>query len=87
MFHWVLNTSLLFIKYFVSYCILKKSIVRKGGKYSHSHMSSIGSTNSLKHAFQPISFKIRDNDPPGSLTKILKNQTSGLLENVLPTIK
>ena len=39
------------------------------------------------HIFQPVSFKIRDNGPPGSVTKILKNQNSRLLENALPTIK
>ena len=41
----------------------------------------------LVHTFQPVSFKNRDNGPPSSVTKILKNQTSRLLENALPTIK
>ena len=39
------------------------------------------------HTFQLIRFKIQENGPPGSLTKILKNQTSRLLENALQTIK
>ena len=39
------------------------------------------------HTFQPISFKILDNGPPDSVTKISKNETSRLLENALPTIK
>ena len=39
------------------------------------------------HTFEPISFKIWDNGPPGSVTKILKNETSRLLENALLTIK
>ena len=41
----------------------------------------------LDHTFQPVSFKIWGNDPPGSVTKILKIQSSRLLENTLPTIK
>ena len=41
----------------------------------------------LLHVFQPVSFKIWDNDLPGSMTEILKNQTSRLLENTLSTIK
>ena len=30
---------------------------------------------SQKHTFQPISYKICDNGPPGSVTKILENHT------------
>ena len=45
------------------------------------------STGPFYHTFQPISFKIRDNGPPDSVTKISKNETSRLLENALPTIK
>ena len=33
------------------------------------------------------SFKNWNNGRPGSVTKILKNQTSRLLENALPTIE
>ena len=38
------------------------------------------------YTFQPVSFEIRDNGPPGSVTKILKSRTLRLLENVLLTI-
>ena len=39
------------------------------------------------HTFQPVSFKIWDNVPTGSVTKVLKNQISRLLESAVQTIK
>ena len=44
-------------------------------------------SNTLPHTLQPVSFKIQDNGPPGSVIKILKNQASRLLKNALATIK
>ena len=37
----------------------------------------------LYHTSQPVGFKIWDNGPPGSLTKVLKNQISRLLKIAL----